>query len=158
MQSPSIDVLRDTTQWSYLEEYVKDVIGHFSDDERVQIWDIYNEPDNDNVRAYGDISLDNKFEHSLRLLKKSFTWAREVNPSQPITSGLWHVDWSNTNSMSEMDIFMVENSDVITLHCYEGPEVMEERIQALKRYDRPMFVTEYMARPRGSTFEMNFRS
>lgn len=48
---------------------------------------------------------------------------------------------------------MVENSDVITLHCYEGPEVMEERIQALKRYDRPMFVTEYRARPRGSTFE-----
>lgn len=153
VQGPSIDVLSDSTQWGYLEEYVKDVIGHFGDDERVQIWDIYNEPDNDNERAYGDINLDNKFEHSLRLLKKSFTWAREVNPSQPITSGLWHGDWSDTDSMSEMDIFMVENSDVITFHCYEGPEVMEERIKALKRYDRPIFVTEYMARPRGSTFE-----
>jgi hypothetical protein len=153
VQGPSIDVLSDTTQWGYLEEYVKDVIGHFADDERVQIWDIYNEPDNDNVRAYGDINLDNKFEHSFRLLKKSFTWAREANPSQPITSGLWHGDWSDEESMSEMDKFMVENSDVITFHAYEGPEVMEERIQALKRYDRPMFCTEYMARPRESTFE-----
>ncbi|PAU95590.1 1,4-beta-xylanase [Aliifodinibius salipaludis] len=153
VQGPSIDVLSDTTQWGYLEDYLKDVMGHFSDDERVQVWDIYNEPDNDNERAYGDINLDNKFEHSLGLLKKSFAWAREVNPSQPITSGLWHGDWSDTDSMSEMDIFMVENSDVITFHCYEGPEIMKERIQALKRYDRPMFVTEYMARPRGSTFE-----
>lgn len=153
VQGPSIDVLSDTTQWGYLEEYTKDVIGHFDDDERVLIWDIYNEPDNNNTRAYGDINLDNKFEHSLRLLKKSFTWAREVNPSQPITSGLWHGDWSDEDSMSEMDKFMVENSDVITFHAYEGPEVMEERIQALKRYDRPMFCTEYMARPRESTFE-----
>lgn len=153
VQGPSIDVLSDTTQWGYLEEYVKDVIGHFGEDERVQIWDIYNEPDNNNVRAYGDINLDNKFEHSLRLLKRSFTWAREVNPGQPITSGLWHGEWSDTDSMSEMDIFMVENSDVITFHCYEGPEVMKERIQALKRYNRPLLVTEYMARPRESTFE-----
>lgn len=153
VQSPSIDVLSDTTQWGYLEEYVKGIIDHFGDDKRVQVWDIYNEPDNDNVRAYGDINLDNKFEHSLRLLKESFAWAREVNPNQPITSGLWHGDWSDTDSMSEMDIFMVENSDVITFHCYEGPKVMKERIQALKRYDRPMLVTEYMARPRESTFE-----
>jgi hypothetical protein len=153
VQGPSIDVLSDTTQWDYLEDYTKDVIDHFADDDRVQIWDIYNEPDNDNERAYGDINLDNKFEHSLGLLKKSFEWAREVDPSQPITSGLWHGDWSDEDSMSEMDIFMAENSDVITFHAYEGPKVLKERIEALKRYDRPMFVTEYMARPRGSTFE-----
>lgn len=153
IQSPGAEVLSDTTQWDYLEDYVKDVIGHFADDERVQVWDIFNEPDNTNDRAYGDIELDNKKEQALKLLKKSFIWAREANPSQPITSGLWYGDWSNPDSLKAMDKFMLEHSDVISFHAYEGPEVMRERIEALKRYNRPMFCTEYMARPRESTFE-----
>lgn len=153
VQSPGSEVLRDTTRWDYLEDYVKGVIGHFAGDERVLVWDIYNEPDNTNDRAYGDIEPDNKKEQALMLLKKSFKWAREVNPSQPITSGLWYGDWSNPDSLKAMDEFMLEHSDVITFHAYEGPEVMEERIKALQRYDRPMLCTEYMARGNGSTFE-----
>lgn len=153
VQSPGAEVLSDTTQWDYLEDYVKGVIGHFADDERVQVWDIFNEPDNTNDRAYGDIELENKKELALKLLKESFKWAREANPSQPITSGLWYGDWSNADSLKPMDQFMVQHSDVITFHAYDGPKVMRERIEALKRYNRPMFCTEYMARPRGSTFE-----
>ncbi|MBD3617358.1 MAG: 1,4-beta-xylanase [Gracilimonas sp.] len=153
VQSPSADVLADSTQWDHLEDYVKGVIGHFANDERVDVWDIYNEPDNTNDRAYGDIELEDKKERAFELLKASFEWAREANPSQPITSGLWYGDWSEHEEMKEMDQFMVENSDVITFHAYEGPEVMQERIDNLKRYNRPMFCTEYMARPRGSTFE-----
>lgn len=153
VQSPGADVLSDTRKWSYLEDYVKGVIGHFAEDDRVQVWDIFNEPDNTNDRAYGDIELNNKKEQALKLLKKSFKWAREANPSQPITSGLWYGDWSNPDSLKAMDKFMLEQSDVISFHAYEGPKVMRERIEALKRYNRPMFCTEYMARPRGSTFE-----
>lgn len=153
VQSPSADVLSDTSRWGYLEDYVKGVIGHFGDDERVQVWDIYNEPDNTNDRAYGDIELDNKKEMAFKLLKEGFKWAREATPSQPITSGLWYGDWSNPDSLKAMDEFMLKNSDVISFHAYEGPEVMLERIEALERYNRPLFCTEYMARPRGSTFE-----
>ncbi len=153
VQSPGAEVLSDAAQWGYLEDYVKGVIGHFANDDRVHVWDIFNEPDNTNDRAYGDIELDNKKELSLQLLKESFKWAREVNPSQPITSGLWYGDWSDHESMKEMDRFMVENSDVITFHSYDGPDVMRERIEDLQRYNRPIFCTEYIARPRGSTFE-----
>ncbi|MCW9708130.1 cellulase family glycosylhydrolase [Fodinibius salsisoli] len=153
VQSPGAEVLSDTTKWGYLEDYVKGVLTEFGDDERVYIWDIFNEPDNTNDRAYGDIELDNKKEQALKLLKKSFKWAREANPTQPITSGLWYGDWCNPDSLKAMDKFMLEHSDVITFHAYEGPKVMRERIEALKRYNRPMFCTEYMARPRGSTFE-----
>lgn len=153
VQSPGAEVLSDTTQWDYLEDYVKGIIGHFANDKRIQVWDIFNEPDNTNDRAYGDIELDDKKERAFMLLKKSFMWAREINPSQPITSGLWYGDWSNPDSLKPMDQFMVEHSDVISFHAYEGPEVMRERIEALKRYNRPLFCTEYMARPRGSTFE-----
>lgn len=153
VQSPGALVLRDPGKWEYLEEYVKDVIGHFKNDERVDVWDIFNEPDNPNIPAYDDIELDNKAEMALKLLEESFAWAREVNPSQPITSGLWHDDWSVHEEMKDMDKFMVEHSDVISFHAYDPPEILKDKIRYMGRYNRPMLCTEYMARPRGSTFE-----
>lgn len=153
VQSPNIHVLADPDKWGYLEEYVKGVISHFSDDKRIHVWDLYNEPDNTNNVAYGDIELENKREMAFRLLQDSFRWAREANPSQPVTSGLWYGDWSVHENMKEIDRFMVENSDVISFHSYDGPETMEQRIEYLQRYNRPIFCTEYMARPRGSTFK-----
>jgi endo-1,4-beta-mannosidase len=77
VQSPGIDVLADTTQWGYLEDYVKGVIGHFAHDKRIHVWDIYNEPDNTNNRAYGAVELESKQEMAFLLLKKSFEWARK---------------------------------------------------------------------------------
>jgi hypothetical protein len=46
----------------------------------------------------------------------------------------------------------LDNSDVITFHSYDRPEVTKARIDSLRRYKRPIICTEYMARPRGSTF------
>ena len=48
--------------------------------------------------------------------------------------------------------FQLENSDVITFHCYDPPDVMKKRIESLRRFQRPIICTEYMARPLGSTF------
>ncbi|MEX2403343.1 MAG: endo-1,4-beta-xylanase [Balneolales bacterium] len=153
VQSPSADVLSDPTQWGYLEDYVKSIMGRFRNDDRVHVWDIYNEPDNTNGSSYGDIEIEDKQERAFELLKAGFEWAREAKPGQPITSGLWYGDWSDHNELKAMDKFMVEQSDVITFHAYDGPDVMRERIENLQRYNRPILCTEYMARPRGSTFE-----
>lgn len=48
--------------------------------------------------------------------------------------------------------FQLENSDVITFHCYGPPDEMKKRIESLSRFKRPIICTEYMARPLGSTF------
>jgi hypothetical protein len=87
------------------------------------------------------------------LLRKSFKWAREVNPSQPLTAGLWYGDWSDEETMKAMDRFMVLNSDLISFHNYDGPAEMERRIQYLKQFNRPLICTEYMARTFESTFQ-----
>jgi len=86
------------------------------------------------------------------LLKKVFKWAREVNPSQPLTSGVWIGEWCEMK-VKELDRFMLETSDVITFHNYESPEEMERRIQKLLRFNRPVLCTEYMARGFNNTFE-----
>ena len=46
VQSPHIDILKDIQKQNSLEPYYKGVIGRFKDDDRVLLWDLYNEPGN----------------------------------------------------------------------------------------------------------------
>jgi hypothetical protein len=153
LQSPGAVILKDVSRHDELEPYVKGVLEAFADDHRIHAWDLFNEPDNLNPTSYINMEPENKGELSMLLLKKAFSWAREVNPSQPITAGLWYGDWSDINNMKPMDRFMVEESDVISFHNYDGPVEMEQRIQALMKFNRPLLCTEYMARTFNSTFQ-----
>ncbi len=54
---------------------------------------------------------------------------------------------------SPIDAFLLENSDVISFHCYEPLDQMRERIDLLATLGRPLICTEFMARPVGSRFE-----
>jgi len=62
-----------------------------------------------------------KEEKCLALLKKMFTWAREVNPSQPLTTGLWSNEWIGQEA-TDLNRFIRENSDVISFHIYDHIE------------------------------------
>ena len=151
LQAPGAALLKDETRWDReLKAYIVGVIEHFRDDKRVLLWDLMNEPDNDSPQ-YKSQELSNKAEVALRLLKQEWQWARSAHPSQPLTSGVWKGDWSES-TLSEMARFQLENSDVITFHCYDPPEFMRRRIESLRRIHRPVICSEYMARPMGSTF------
>lgn len=152
LQSPGLEILKDTGRHDSLEGYVKGVIGHFANDARVHMWDLFNEPCNRNTASYGAHEPENKADLSLALLQKVFRWAREINPTQPLTSGVWIGEWSE-EKIKELDRFMLENSDVISFHNYESPEEMERRIRQLQRFNRPILCTEYMARGMNNTFE-----
>jgi hypothetical protein len=103
------------------------------------MWCLYNEPQNTNLGA-----------ESAGLLRAVFKWAREINPSQPLTAPVWGIPGRASN----LDIvtFAFENSDVITFHDYKTPKETAAFIEMLKQYNRPMVCTEYMGRPR-STFQ-----
>jgi hypothetical protein len=135
MQCPGKSMHNDSSTWVKLEAYTKDIIGSFKDDQAVLVWDLYNEPGNSN---YGLTSLP--------LLKKIFQWARSANPSQPLTCGIWF----DNQVLNE---FQLKNSDIISFHNYNLAEDLEKQIIELRKKDRPLICTEYMARPRGSKFE-----
>jgi Glycosyl hydrolases family 2, TIM barrel domain len=116
-----------------LELYVKDILTTFKKDRRILLWDLYNEPG-----VYN--------EQSLMLLTSAFKWARSINPSQPLTSAVFSTRNSAINS------FQVNNSDVITYHNYDDPSEHIQAIDTLKRYNRPLLCTEYMARKHNSLF------
>jgi len=154
VQSPSNEMLSDTSQYKYLENYIKGILSQYKDDQRVIMWDLYNEPDNDNGGRFPNgLSPHEKYKYSFILLKKSFEWAREINPSQPLTAAPWKRDWSDADKMDSLDKYMFDHSDVISFHCYDSLSVIKAKIESLKRYNRPLICSEYMARPQGSTFK-----
>lgn len=149
VQSPGTQVADDPTQFGRLEVYVKEVIRHFATDERILMWDLYNEPGN---CVHGDHLSTNGFhgEGALPLLKAVFSWAREVDPEQPLTVGVWCF----TSHFDTLNRFSLENSDVVSFHCYSPRRELFERINLLRYIadGRPLICTEYMARPK-STFK-----
>lgn len=135
VQDPGQPHSNDTTLFPGLERYVKDILTTFGKDNRIVMWDLYNEPGNSG-----------KGDSSLLLLSKVFQWARQARPEQPITAGLWRWDFEKLNA------FQIANSDVITYHNYEEPVWHQRVIDLLKATGKPLVCTEYMARTRNSRF------
>ena len=160
VQAPGSKILGDSSRHNELKKYIKGVITHFSDDKRVMGWDLYNEPDNvsPDDPKYPERGPEVKEKHiySLSLLKKTFRWAREVNPSQPLTVGLWKdpVTWSDIDSLSAIDRFAISNSDVISFHAYGSLEETMKKIEDLEQFNRPLLCTEYLARGEQNTFQV----
>jgi hypothetical protein len=134
VQSPSSKIVCDPKAWGKLERYVKDMVASFGNDARVFMWDLYNEPGNNNL---GD--------KSLPLLKEAFGWARSAQPSQPLTAGVWF-------NNPKLNDYQLSASDVITFHNYNKADDLRNQIHRLKKLGRPVICTEYMARTQRSLF------
>ena len=135
MQDPGQFASYDSTLFPALQQYVTDIMTTFSKDKRILLWDLYNEPGNSGKR-----------DSSYHLVTNVFSWARAVNPEQPISVGLWAWDFEKLNE------FQLNNSDIITYHNYEDPQWHRRTIELLKTTGRPLICTEYMARIRNSRF------
>ena len=153
VQAPGATMLVDASQYPKLEQYVKGVVGAFANDKRILAWDVWNEPDNGNDSSYAKGDPKSKNELIAQLLPLVFAWARAEQPSQPLTSGVWHGDWSSLERMTPVGRIQIEQSDVISFHDYGWPETFEGHVKMLERFHRPLICTEYMARNIGSTFD-----
>jgi len=135
VRSPGKSVHDDPSKWGYLEKYVKDILTTFKNDDRILLWDLYNEPGNSSYN-----------ETSMPLLKKAFQWAWEVRPSQPLTAATWYDN-------KEFNAYQLANSDVITIHNYNDAGSLEKELKEKTELGRPVICSEYMARPRNSRFQ-----
>lgn len=153
VQSPGAEILADPSRHDELEPYVKGIVGRFKDDSRVDAWDVFNEPDNQNTDSYASLEVEDKASLAALLIEKTFRWAREAGASQPLTAAPWLTDFSDDAKLSVSDKAMLAGSDIISFHNYAKPEDMRLRVDNLRRYRRPVICSEYMARPLGSTFD-----
>ncbi len=133
VRSPSDDQRNWPQDLPRLKTYVQDVLKTFKNEKTVYMWDLYNEP--------GNSGYDGK---SLNLLNQVFDWAREIRPSQPLTSAPWQA------GESELDKAAIKLSDVITFHCYAGVDELKKQITYYKSFGRPVICSEWMARTNDS--------
>ncbi|KAL6077839.1 1,4-beta-xylanase [Balamuthia mandrillaris] len=168
LQSPGTDLLlafaSSTAEQQLLESYVKGVVSRFANDSRVVLWDVFNEPDNPNRPSYLAYTPSNKAELALGLLRKAYSWIRDIAPVQPLTSGVWDLLSSASSSspcsflsLSPLVRFQLEQSDVISFHNYGPLKEVQAVVRTLMLCShpagRPLLNTEFMARPMGSTFD-----
>jgi hypothetical protein len=132
--SPGSAAADDPLRFNDLEAYIKTILTAHKNDNRIIVWDLYNEPGNND-----------RGEKSLPLLENAFTWARECGVSQPLTVAVW----SGAGYESRFN----ELSDIVSFHEYGDLNKAEQTITRLKRYNRPLFCTEWLNRPLGSGFE-----
>jgi hypothetical protein len=152
MQAPGAKRLADRSQYGKLQGYVKDVVGHFRNDQRIVAWDVWNEPNNGGGGNYKPTP--NKTALVAGLLDDVFAWARSVDPIQPLTSGVWIGDnWDKMETLDAVEKIQLTQSDVNSFHDYNWPEQWEKRAKQMLSYGRPVLCTEYMARGNGSTFD-----
>ena len=139
VRDPGTMIYQHPDTMKVLEAYVKDIMSTFKNDSRILLWDLYNEPGNSG-----------QFIKSMPLLQNVFKWAREVNPSQPISAGVW----ADGPNFKELNKYQLENSDIITYHNYNYIDDHKNAIDTLRKYNRPLICTEYMARRNGSLFQL----
>ena len=152
VQSPGMEALLDPAQTPRFKTYVTGVIGRFAKDPRVHSWDLWNEPDN-----VSEGSVFDKIEKLAAvedLLPQVFTWARSMNPEQPLTSGVWNGDWSTDAGLKSIAKIQLKSSDIISFHSYEDSSKFQQRITSLERFNRAILVTEYLGRPFGNSIQV----
>lgn len=153
VQSPHIDIQKDANRYEELKPYVIAILTRFKDDDRVLGWDLLNEPGNCSGNYDEGWTGKEKEAAHIVLLGKLFDWAREVNPSQPLTAGVWIDVGARVNPVNPLDKLMLEESDIITFHTYAPLAGAKKAVEWLLQADRPLVCTEYMSRGSGSTFE-----
>ena len=140
VQDPSCSLREDTLMlYPFLKEYVQDIIRTYGRDDRILLWDLYNEPGNSKHE-----------ESSLPLLRHVFFWARECHPVQALTSGVWDF---NSPLKNVLNAFALNHSDIISYHNYHDEARHSDCIRYLKMLNRPLICTEYMARRNDSRFQ-----
>ncbi len=137
--SPGHSMVTNPQTYPKLEKYVKAVIGRFKNDDRIMLWDLYNEPTNGGL---GNTTLP--------LLRAVVKWARDIDPKQPLSIGIF-------DGNPRLNAIILNNVDVVTFHNYGDKENLINQINVLKKYKRPIINTEWMNRPAHSTIENNLK-
>lgn len=160
LRSPGHRALADPSEWGRLADYVRDIVSTHAHDARVLAWDVYNEVTNIFLPALGKgqpwqvlalfgqaLRRSREKRKTLAFLTRVFDWARSAQPMQPLTSSIWLFPDTKLNEQ------LVALSDIVSFHHYDSPKILQQRLSQLKRYGRPLYCTEYMARSRDCLFE-----
>ena len=124
---------------------IKEFVEKYKNDERIIVWNVYNEGGNCKRRV---VSLPN--------LKKIFEICRESDPIQPLTCETASFYGGNFEDTCEVEKYGVYNSDIVSFHHYGSYQSIIMTISDLKKLGRPIMCTEWLARCMNNNVEEIF--
>ena len=118
-------------------EMVDELAKKYGKDERVQIWDVWNE-----------IGNSNRDLKSVPHMEKFFEILRENEVMQPLTADCWSYCYDDS-PCREAEKRALELSDIITFHFYDNYQSTVLAIEKLREeYGRPLINNEWLNRLR----------
>lgn len=114
-------------------EFVKEIISVYAHDERVIVWNLFNEPGNNR----GNLSLGH--------MEKFFEIAWTIAPDQPLCADIWS-GLRGSRATTETEQRALELSDVISYHNYGSYDSNVMLVEQLKAIGRPALNTEWLNR------------
>ncbi|MCC5955164.1 MAG: hypothetical protein JJU07_03605 [Natronohydrobacter sp.] len=157
--SPGRAAVMECSQWPAFRAYLQDMIRNYANDRRIFAWDLYNEPGNRMI-----FTLDGGYRefdpaltaYSKALMEQSFDWAREIGPCQPLTVAAWRTPLPGATDIAfddPIDRQALALSDIVSFHAYCDLENARRYLTQLEAHDRPILITEWMARTIDSRIE-----
>lgn len=113
---------------------VDELAAKYAKDERLHIWDVWNEPGNGRRESL-----------SLRAMEKFFEIIRSHDQIQPLTADIWKFD-DDYMPYNEIEKRAAELSDIITFHHYKPFDHLIKTIEAMKSFGRPVINNEWLNR------------
>lgn len=143
-------VVDDPARYDAFNEMVREIVSKYAKDERIEIWNIYNELGNGRRR-----------DKSVPAMERFFATARACDPIQPLTADTWTiVYWSDDplnperTPLNPWEKRAVELSDVVSYHDYYNYESSVMTIKYLRdTYHRPLLNTEWLHRMQHNTVQ-----
>lgn len=126
-------------------EMIREIVTRYKDDERIIIWNVYNEVGN---CKRNEVTLPN--------LKRIFEIIRRINPIQPLTCETWSMGSGEIDDLPKVQQYALEHSDIISYHNYGTYAENIQIIKKLKRFERPILNTEWLGRCLGNNVKEMF--
>lgn len=114
-------------------EMVQKIVRKYANDDRIFVWNIYNEP---------GILLK---ERAIDLLYLLFDTVRKENPIQPLCADVFSSISDNKIKLHVEEI-AYNLSDIISFHSYLPYHLLVEELRFHQKQNRPIFLTEWLHR------------
>jgi hypothetical protein len=132
--------------------YVKELAGKYGQDDRIIIWNVWNEPGNSQ-----------RLSKSVPIMTKTFNWLREVDIKQPLTADVWGAgadhpyEWlKDPHIYAEVEEVALKLSDIVTFHFYGDYSHSKMYLECLEKHNRPLINTEWLHRPYRSLIQTHY--
>ena len=133
----------ESVKWRKFDEFIMDFAERYNDDDRIIMWNIFNEAGNSNRGMM-----------SYPFIKHIFEKLRKADVKQPLTADVWGAEkdlryeyQTNMTYLAPMEEAMIGLSDIITWHYYGDYIHTKQFINTLKKYNRPLINDEWLHRP-----------